>query len=163
MAASSKPPGTPDRRKTKPRDPLTGRTASFVPTDEQRRIVMAAKMCGMENSGIAKALDIDRDTLAKHFKAELAGGREAVEAKIAGKMVGMALDVQHKDSQRAGQFLLQSQFKWRTRDELVHQFGLGASGDEGQPAEDDVKPAKITVEFVTTRPKGLPGAPPEDR
>lgn len=153
----------PSSSKNPHRDGRAGRQSPFVPTDPQRRIVMAAKLQGMDNAGIALALGIDRDTLAKHFKAELALANEHIEARIAGNLLSMALDPAHKDAQRASEFVLRSKFKWRTKDELVHQFGMGSDGGEGQPDLDNVQPAKITVEFVNSRPKGLPGAPPEDQ
>ncbi len=159
MAANPKTRAT-DRRGSKPGQ---HRQPPFKPTVAQRRVVMASVASGIEQAAIATALNVSEDTLQRHFRKELDHGKEAATAVVAGAMFQMAANTQHKDCQRAGQFWLQAQAKWRTKDELVHSFGLGSSGDEGQPDEDNVKPAKITVEFVTSRPKGLPGAPPEDR
>lgn len=132
----------------------------FKATEDQRRIVMAAKAAGIENVGLAAALGISSKTLSRHFKAELRHGGAMLEAKIAGKMASMALDTTHKDTQRAGEFLLRSKFGWRTRDELQHSFGVAK--EEGALAEDQVQPAKVTIEFVSAKKTGLPGGPPAE-
>lgn len=136
---------------------------AHVPTDENRRVAMAAKAAGIENEAIAKALKISPDTLVRHYGADLAIGREGVTALVAGSLVKIALDPSHKDVQRAGEFWLRAQAGWRTKDERIHSFG-GIDGPAPEVTDaDDVKPVKVTFEFVGTRPKGLPGCAPEDR
>lgn len=153
--------GQPDRRGNPGGVPTIPR---HVPTDANRRVVMASVAAGIEQPAIAVALHVSTDTLQRHYRAELDHGKEAANAKVAGVMFQMASDPEHKDCHRAGQFWLQAQAGWRTREERQHTFGgLGGMEVDAAPDEDKVKPVAITFKFVSDRPKGLPGAKPEDR
>lgn len=153
--------GQPDRRGNPGGVPTIPR---HVPSDENRRVVMASVAAGIEQPAIAVALHVSTDTLQRHYRAELDHGKEAATAKVAGVMFDMATDKGHKDVQRAGQFWLMAQGGWRTREERQHTFGgIGGLETDATPDDDKVKPAKVTIEFVNFRPKGLPGAKPEDQ
>lgn len=132
-----------------------------VPTDQQREFVRAAAGCGMPHESIGKHLKLSADTLTRHYSEELENAAEEANAKVAGTMFKMATDPNHKDAQRAGQFWLMSRAGWRTQTETNLTFGSGV--EEGPHDDSHVKPSKITVEFIGTRPKGLPGCAPEDR
>lgn len=164
MATPKKPrirkDGEPDGRA---RTGGPGGTRPHVPTDADRRVVIASKAAGIENEAIAKALKISADTLTRHYGEELSCGKDTATAMVAGAMIRMATDLDHKDCQRAGQFWLQAQAGWRTKDERVHSFG-GIDGPVPEVTDpDQIKPVSITFNFVGDRPKGLPGCAPEDR
>lgn len=158
MASRSKEPGTPDRRPQRKRD-ARGRIAAFVPNESQREMVKTLHAVGMPHATIAKGIGIDQQTLAKHFRDELDHAAAEADAKVAGTMFRIATDLTHKDVQRAAQFWLQARAKWRTQSEI----NFAAGDPDGSPDPNDVQATQITLRFRSDRPKGLPGAPPEDQ
>lgn len=129
-------------------------------SDEHRSrqsIVLAAVASGINHDAIALALRMPVSQLKREFKAELAMGKDAVKAIVSGAVFAIATDLTHKDCVRAAQFWLQTQAGWKIRDERTHNFGL--DGDIPAPSNDTVQAARVTIEFVNHRPKGLPGGP----
>lgn len=147
--------GEPDRRGA---EPGTFGQAPHVPTEQTREMVKALAACGMPHEAIAAtfAPPISADTLKRHYAADLEWALDQANAKVAGTMFKMATNVEHKDCQRAGAFWLQNRAGWATRSESTTNLGLG--GGEA-PGEGNVKPTKITVEFVDAKTTGLPGGP----
>jgi hypothetical protein len=61
--------------------PHTGKL--FQPTDDQRRQVLTMTGFGIQQDEIANALEIDRKTLAKHFRRELDTGMTEANVRVA--------------------------------------------------------------------------------
>ena len=61
------------------------------PTPDSRRDVEAYVAAGANQEHIAKLLSITVDTLVKHYRHELADGREVANGRIAGKLYEKAL------------------------------------------------------------------------
>lgn len=73
--------------KTKPRG--RGRPA-YKPTLQTRKKVEMFLACGMSHEQIAAAIQIDRDTFAKHFAEEIQTGRGRARARILAMLVKSA-------------------------------------------------------------------------
>lgn len=65
--------------------PRIGRP-SFKPREEDRRFVTRMSAVGMSHEEIATVIGINRDTLTKHFREEIDGGRLEANAAVAGAM-----------------------------------------------------------------------------
>jgi hypothetical protein len=63
---------------------------SFIPTEEQRRIVKTMAMCGMQHENIATKLEITPKTLRKHFRKELTLGLIEAHCSIRNTVFKMA-------------------------------------------------------------------------
>lgn len=68
-----------------------GGKPAHQPTEGSRRDVEAYVSAGMTHEYIAKLLCVDADTLKKHYRHELANGREVANGRIAGKLYEKAL------------------------------------------------------------------------
>jgi len=73
--------------------PHTGRL--FRPTDDQRRQVLTMTGFGIQQDEIANTLEIDRKTLAKHFRRELDTGMTQANVRVAQALYQNA--VQHNN------------------------------------------------------------------
>lgn len=92
--------------------------APFIPTDQQRSDVRTwVKITNADT--IAAKLGISRDTLDRHFKAELADGRFEAVAHIGGKLIERAM----RGDKTCMIFYLRTQGKWNTRVELTGADG----------------------------------------
>jgi hypothetical protein len=63
---------------------------SYRPTLEDRKTVEQMKFCGESDNTIARALNIDPDTLRKHFADELADGHAQRRKEVIGLMFDAA-------------------------------------------------------------------------
>lgn len=83
-------------RKTAGRDrSLTGKAGKppWQPTDAERLMVESCMASGdFTQEQIAAVLRVDHDTLVKHCREELGGGRQALNAKVSGALAKKALD-----------------------------------------------------------------------
>lgn len=92
----------------------------FTPTQDQRNLVLLGKGAGMTNKQIC-ALIRNPDTgkpisptiLQREFTEELETGEAQVLARVAGNLVSIASDRNHKHSATAAIFYLKSRAKWR--------------------------------------------------
>ena len=124
--------------------------------DEVDKIKLYAGL-GSTQEQVARLIGKSVDTLAAQpvAKAAFEEGKAQTIAKVAGSLVQKAL----KGDMTAAIFYLKTQAGWKTTESRVHQFGLGRDVEPPLVPEDEVKPQKITIEFVNHRPKGLPGGP----
>lgn len=150
--------GQPDRRGSKPGQAGQPR---HEPTKEQREFVKMATACGMPQASIGIYLDISPDTLQRHYRRELDLGTDEANVKVAGALFRMATDPKHPAAARAAEFWMRARGGWVPQSETL--IGVGSGGERVPGPAGGAVPEKITVEFVHFRPKGLPGAPPEDR
>ena len=72
--------------KTEEQAPRKRGRPAFRPTIEQRQTVEEMKFCGESENTIARALNIDPDTLRKHFAAELADGHAQRRKEVIGML-----------------------------------------------------------------------------
>jgi hypothetical protein len=75
--------------KAKPASKPRGRPP-FRPTLEQRAVVEQMKFCGESENTIARALQIDVDTMRKHFPDELADGHATRRRQVIGMLFKQA-------------------------------------------------------------------------
>ena len=96
----------------------------FVPTQEQKNLVMVAVASGYSHEQIASLLQnpikpepgISVTTLKQHFAHELATGAETMGLLIANNLSTTARDRNHKDHVRAAEFWLRARMGWRDKD-----------------------------------------------
>lgn len=74
-----------EKPKTRTR-PSQGGRPPYRPTIEGRKTVEEMKFCGESDATIARALNIDPDTLRKHFANELADGHAQRRKEVIGLM-----------------------------------------------------------------------------
>lgn len=147
----AKPPSkTKSRRKptTKPTDRRGGGSPGgkgnppFVPTKEQRGLVTFGKACGATHEQIAEQLGISKDTLERHFRAELDQGKDRVLSQMRGVALKKALA---GDNDMVKFCLARLDPEFREKKSLEH------SGPDGAPMQHEhiSKPAdfsRLTVE-----------------
>ena len=93
------------------------------PTDEDRRLVKTLSAVGVRYIDIADKLEIDHDTLTKHYKKELTEGRMEANAAVA-----QTLFQQAKAGNTAAMiFWLKTRAQWREHHVLEH------ANSEGEP------------------------------
>ena len=83
----------------------------YQPTPDQRRQVEMMAAYGIKHEDIAGVLGIDRNTLAKHFRAELDLGTSKVVAQVANSLVKKALS-ERPDAVNAAKFFLERRAGW---------------------------------------------------
>ena len=92
------------------------RTTAFVPTGEQRQLVSLAKLAGHTDRQVAAMINypegIALNTLKKHFKVELEGGRDAMMLRVVGNLFAMATNPQHKSAATAAIWLTKQHLGW---------------------------------------------------
>lgn len=59
-----------------------GRRPNHQPTEEDRKIVGILAMAGWTNEEIAKHQSVSANTIKRHYKNELTGGRRVANAKV---------------------------------------------------------------------------------
>jgi hypothetical protein len=95
---------------------------TFIPTDEQRRLVKSLAAYGMKYDAIARRLGIrSTKTLSKHFREELDSGDTEANAQVAQTLFQMATSGEHP---ACSMFWLKTRAGWRetappARDHLV--------------------------------------------
>ena len=87
---------------------------AFVPTEQQRHLVHMMTVNGVKQDEQAKALRINRKTLARHFRDELDLGKITTTANVAGALYRNAMD----GNVSAQIFWMKSQGGWREADRL---------------------------------------------
>ena len=93
------------------------------PTDEDRRLVKTLSAVGVRYVDIADKLQIDHDTLTKHYKQELTEGRMEANAAVA-----QTLFQQAKAGNTAAMiFWLKTRAGWREHNVVEH------ANSEGEP------------------------------
>jgi hypothetical protein len=138
-AASSKPePAKAGAKKTPSRKQIAGEGAGsgwnkFVPTDQDRQIVMLAVACGMTQEAIAKQVrfpdGINVKTLLAHFPTELAVGSDRATIRVAGALFATALDRGHKGHPVAAIFWMKTRGRWSESGPLSAVATMEESGD----------------------------------
>lgn len=101
------------------------------PTDENRRIVKMMSAVGVRHEDIASKLDIDDDTLRKHYRKELNEGRTEANAAVAQTLFQQA----KAGNTTAMIFWLKTRAGWKENHVIEHS---GLNGD----------PIKTTLEVV---------------
>lgn len=70
-----------------------GGRKAWEPTDDERLLVQSCMASGdFTQEQIAAVLRVDHETLVKHCREELGGGRQTLNAKISGALAKKALD-----------------------------------------------------------------------
>jgi IS30 family transposase len=106
--------------KVKPRKSKSGRPKGskavnkFIPTDQQRQLVIMMTANGVKHSEQARALNCGERTLQKHFKDELAFGKMRATAHVSGALYRNAME----GNVSAQIFWLKAQGGWREADRL---------------------------------------------
>jgi hypothetical protein len=110
----------------------------FEPTAEQRRTVHAMVAYGIPLTEIQKVIGIDRKTLSKHFKQEIATAATEANAKVAQALYRQAVDNGNTTAQI---FWLKTKAGWRetSRHELTGPDGGPISGSVHVRFGDDPK------------------------
>jgi hypothetical protein len=128
-----------------------GGTPAFVPTNDQRQLVMLGAAIGWTQEQIAKQINwpdgISEVTLRKHFADELDHGAARVMARVAGNLVAIAADKQHPKAVTAAIFYLKARAGWRDSAGLT----IKPRGEGGEDADDDV--VEFTVRIGDAKPK----------
>ena len=86
----------------------------FIPTEDQREMVIGLKAVGTTDERIAEILGISADTLTKHFRYEIENGLKSVLARIANNLFRQALN----GDTTAAIFILKTRAKWSERIEI---------------------------------------------
>lgn len=128
-----------------------GGTPEFVPTNDQRQLVMLGVAVGWTQEQIAKQVNwpdgISEVTLRKYFADELDHGGARVMAKVAGTLLGVATDKTHPKMVTAAIFWLKARHQWRDSAGLT----IKPAGEGGGEGEDDV--VEFTVRIGDAKPK----------
>ena len=86
----------------------------FIPTEDQREMVIGLKAVGTTDERIAEILGISADTLTKHFRYEIENGLKSVLGRIANNLFRQALN----GETTAAIFILKTRAKWSERIEI---------------------------------------------
>jgi hypothetical protein len=132
---------------------MSGGRPPFEPSDEDRVAVTTLCACGTRHELIARHLDIDCKTLRKHFRKELASGREDANAMVARSLFRQAI----AGNTVASIFWLKTRANWREANtvEMVGANGkplipglpvLGISWADGGPGLPLVPKPAITFD-----------------
>ena len=68
------------------------RGKNFIPTDQDRELVLGLRAIGATHQRIGQVLGISHDTLVRHFPHELEMGFDRLKAEIASTLFRKALD-----------------------------------------------------------------------
>jgi len=82
----------------------------FIPTEEQRRYVKTMVAMGITQEGIARILEINKNTVSKAFYREIGIAKDEANAKVAGVLFKMAIEDKNVS---AAIFWLKTQAKWK--------------------------------------------------
>ena len=127
-------PGTYVRKKKRQR-PCNGKKGMppFIPTEEQRRVVMVMVAGGIQYLEIAAALKIGTTTLKKHFRDELNHGLTRANTQVVAHLYN-----QTKVNVRAAEFWLTN----RDSSRWAHKQRIDGTMDLNISLADRVKRAK---------------------
>lgn len=112
-------PTPPPKRKGRP---------PFVPTDVQRHTVETMVMLDYSQETMAALLKITVNTLIKHFKHEIANGKQEVQQKLGANLVKIGLG-DGPQAVAAAKHVLATRFKWIEASRVEH------TGADGQPIQ----------------------------
>jgi hypothetical protein len=102
---------------------MSGGRPVFEPDDKQRLAVATLSACGARHEVIARHFGIDRKTLRKHFRLELAEGRTDANAAVARSLFSQAI----AGNVTAQIFWLKTRAGWR------ETATVEVSGPNGRP------------------------------
>lgn len=88
------------------------------PNPLTRRIVRVLAACGIPQDAITEIIDIDKATLAKHYRYELDNGLHEVNARVAHRLYSLALHGSGKEAVTAMIFWLKTRAGYREADRL---------------------------------------------
>lgn len=133
MTGKAKKRTTTDLRKR----PRGGRKA-WEPTDDERLMIESCMASGdFTQEQIASVLRVDHETLVKHCRAELGGGRQALNARISGALAKKALDGD------LGAIVWYEKTRRGYRDTSRHEL----TGANGQPIQTVAGVVQITADM----------------
>lgn len=92
-------------------------------TDEQRKQVQTLSGYGLSQDQISRMLEIDRNTLKKHFKAELEKGKDIALSQALNSLFSNI----KKGKEASLIFYLKTQHGWKEKTEVQH------TGKDGTP------------------------------
>lgn len=130
------------------------------PTEKTRAIVKGFIIAGTPHIQIAEYLEISHDTLTKHYKRELSLSLEELKHELAGVMVRRARNDEHKDCQRAAEYLMSRRGGDAWKEKSTHEH----TGAGGGPIETRQLPATDDwiKQFAGAGAKTPPAEPSED-
>ena len=92
-----------------------------IPTDESKKLVRSLSAVGIKYVDIASKLEINDDTLVKHYKKDLEDGRTDANASI-----GQTLFQQAKNGNTAAAiFWLKTRAGWKETNAVEHSGEVG--------------------------------------
>ena len=106
----------------------------FKPTDQQRRMVQAMSSFGIPQTEIAAVVQIDRSTLAKHFRMELDTATAQANARVAEMLYKRAVE----GDTRAAMFWLERRGGDEWRNKPVVQLVPGDFTIDLNPVTEDI-------------------------
>jgi hypothetical protein len=137
----------------------------FAPTQEQRNLVVLAQACSMPEAMIVDLIinpktkrPISKETLQRCFRNELENGRQMILMKVAGTMVSIATDRNHKSAVTAGIWL---QKVWGRMREPEPEWSekKRAENELADAAEDGDIEIEATLILEEPTPPPLPAPP----
>jgi hypothetical protein len=88
---------------------------AHTPTEESRKTVKMLTAFGTRHVDIAAMLEIEHDTLTRHYAKELESGLSEANAKVARRLFQLAMG-DGREAITACIFWLKTKAKWRTSD-----------------------------------------------
>jgi AraC-like DNA-binding protein len=85
----------------------------YVPTADQRALVVSASAFGLTQAEIATQLKISEPTLRKHFRDELDGGAFKANMKVGGNMYALTQSADEQVRLRACQWWTARRMGWK--------------------------------------------------
>jgi hypothetical protein len=104
-----------------------------VPTEKYRQAVLHAAGLGMYQANIAALMGISVQTLTAHYSEELSIARDLMMHDVQTNIYNAARDINHKDSIKAGMFLLSK----LGNDEYKEKKTIEITGKDGRPLQID--------------------------
>lgn len=96
------------------------------PTEKTRAIVKGFVIAGTTHVKIAEYLDISHDTLMRHYNREISLSLEELKHELAGIMVRRARNDEHKDCQRAAEYIMSRRGGWSEKSIYDHTSSDGS-------------------------------------
>tara|TARA_R110000868_G_scaffold102492_4_gene282181 strand:+ start:1618 stop:2301 length:684 start_codon:yes stop_codon:yes gene_type:complete len=115
------------------------RTGEHVPTEKYRQAVLHAAGLGMYQANIAALMGINVDTMRAHYSEELSIARDLMMHDVQTNIYNAARDINHKDSIKAGMFLLSK----LGNDEYKDKKTIEITGKDGKPLQIDTSSRTI--------------------
>lgn len=106
-----------------------------VPTEKLRQGVLHATGLGMYQTNLAALMGISVDTLTAHYSEELSIARSLMMHDIQTNIYNAARDLNHKDSIKAGMFLLSK----LGNEEYKEKKTIELTGKDGKPLQIDTQ------------------------